>query len=158
VVKPCGASDGLVARRALAEGDVVFEGEGRAQRIVTRAHAERTWSPADRELFHRCAYPIGPDVCVLWDEGPAGWAPQNHSCDPNTVFLGLNLAACRDIRSGEELTVDYSTFYDGRMTPFECTCGSPRCPGRIVGEKGCSDSRSGCTYGEPHQAAPHSGY
>jgi SET domain-containing protein len=75
-------------------------------------------------------------VFVLWDTEPSGWAPQNHSCDPNTAFVGLNLVAQRDIRHGEELTVDFSTFYDRHMTPFECACGSPRCRGRIVGGEG----------------------
>ena len=67
---------------------------------------------------------------------PAGWAPQNHSCDPNTEFVGLNLVARRDIRGGEELTVDYATFYDRHMTPFDCACGSPLCRGRVEGGKG----------------------
>jgi D-alanine-D-alanine ligase len=135
-VKPCGGSFAMFASRDLAKGTVVFEGEGKAQRIITRSHVERTWSPSDREVFYRSAYPISPDVFVLWNTEPAGWAPQNHACDPNTAFLGLNLVACRDIRSGEELTVDYATFYDSRMTPFDCTCGSQRCRGRIAGGKG----------------------
>jgi len=73
---------------------------------------------------------------VLWDQHPSGWAPQNHACDPNTAFEGLNVVALRDIPAGEELTVDYATFYDARMIPFECACGSPRCRGRISGGKG----------------------
>ncbi|HOG29462.1 MAG TPA: SET domain-containing protein-lysine N-methyltransferase, partial [Vicinamibacterales bacterium] len=96
----------------------------------------RAWPAAERDVFYRYAYPIGPDVFVLWDREPAGWAPQNHSCNPNTAFSGLNLVALRDIRAGEELTVDYGTFYDGRMTPFDCACGSPSCRGRIVGGRG----------------------
>jgi D-alanine-D-alanine ligase len=135
-VKPCGGSFAMFAARDLPAGTVVFEGEGKAQRIITRSHVDRTWSPADREVFYRYAYPITPDVFVLWDTEPTGWAPQNHSCDPNTVFVGLNLVARRDIRAGEELTVDYATFYDQHMTPFDCACGSPRCRGLIVGGKG----------------------
>jgi len=135
-VRQNGTGFAMYAARDLPAGSVVFEGEGRAQRIVTRSHVERTWSQADREVFYRYAYPIGPDVFVMWDREPAGWAPQNHSCDPNTAFLGLNLTAVRDIRAGEELTVDYATFYDGHMTPFDCSCGSPKCRGRIVGGRG----------------------
>jgi len=135
-VKPCGGSFAMLAALDLPEGSVVFEGEGKAQRIITRSYVDRTWSPADREVFYRYAYPISPDVFVLWDTEPTGWAPQNHSCDPNTVFVGLNLVARRNIRVGEELTVDYATFYDRHMTPFDCTCGSPRCRGSIVGGQG----------------------
>jgi len=136
VVKPYSDAFAMFAARNLAKGTVVFEGEGKAQRIISRSHVDRTWSPADREVFYRYAYPISSDVFVLWDTEPTGWAPQNHSCDPNTVFVGLNLVAQRDIRVGEELTVDYATFYDRHMTPFDCTCGSPCCRGRIVGGKG----------------------
>lgn len=132
-VRSSGNGFAMFAARDLACGSVVFEGEGRAQRIVTRAHVEQTWSAEDRDVFYRYAYPISPDVFVLWDTEPAGWAPQNHSCDPNTEFVGLNLVARRDIRSGEELTVDYGTFYDRHMTPFDCGCGSPNCRRRVFG-------------------------
>jgi len=135
-VRRNGKGFAMYAARDIPAGVVVFEGEGRAQRIITRSHVERTWSVADREVFYRYAYPIGPDVFILWDKLPTGWAPQNHACDPNTAFVGLNLVARRDIRAGEELTVDYATFYDRHMTPFECTCGSPNCRGRITGGSG----------------------
>ena len=135
-VKPSGDGFAMFAARDLPGGSVVFEGEGRPQRIVTRSHVDRTWSAADRDVFYRYAYPLSPEVFVLWDTEPTGWAPQNHSCDPNTEFVGLNLVARRDIRGGEELTVDYATFYDRHMTPFDCTCGSPKCRGRVEGGKG----------------------
>ena len=135
-VKPSGDGFAMFAARDLPGGSVVFEGEGRPQRIVTRSHVDRTWSAADRDVFYRYAYPISPEVFVLWDTEPTGWAPQNHSCDPNTEFVGLNLVARRDIRGGEELTVDYATFYDRHMTPVDCTCGSPACRGRVEGGKG----------------------
>jgi D-alanine-D-alanine ligase len=126
----------MFAARDLPKGAIVFEGEGRPQRIVTRSHVERTWPAADRDVFYRYAYPISSEVFVLWDTEPTGWAPQNHSCDANTEFVGLNLVARRDIRGGEELTVDYATFYDAHMTPFDCGCGSPNCRGRVIGGRG----------------------
>ena len=135
-VRPSRDGFAMFAARDLPCGSVVFEGEGRPQRIVTRSHVERTWPAADRDVFYRYAYPISPEIFVLWDTEPTGWAPQNHSCDPNTEFVGLNLVARRDIRSGEELTVDYATFYDRHMTSFDCDCGSPNCRGRVEGGKG----------------------
>jgi len=135
-VRPSRGGFAMFAARDLARGSVVFQGEGRAQRIVTRSHVEQTWSSEDRDVFYRYAYPISQGVFVLWDTEPTGWAPQNHSCDPNTEFVGLNLVARRDIRNGEELTVDYATFYDRHMTPFDCDCGSPACRGRVEGGKG----------------------
>lgn len=136
VVGAKGDTFGVFAARDLPAGTVVFQGEEQPQRIVTRAHVERTWSEADREVFYRYAYPIGPDVFVLWDRLPSGWAPQNHSCDPNTAFEGLDVVARHPIARGTELTVDYATFYDTRMIPFDCACGSSNCRGRIVGGSG----------------------
>ena len=136
VVRQLVGGSGMFAARPIPLGGTVFAGEGRSQRIISRGHVERTWSEADREVFYRYAYPVGPEVFVLWDLEPSGWAPQNHSCDPNTGFRGLDLVALRDVAAGEELTVDYATFYDSRMIPFDCECGSPSCRGRITGGRG----------------------
>jgi D-alanine-D-alanine ligase len=136
VVREHGGGYAMIAARPLRAGELVFKGEARAQRLVTRTHVERTWSAADREIFYRYAYPVGPEVFVLWDTDPAEWAPENHSCDPNTRFEGLDVVAARDIAEGEELTLDYAVCYDSRTIPFDCTCGSPRCRGRITGGRG----------------------
>jgi len=124
---------GLFATRQIRRGEVVWAGEEGPHHLVTRAHVERTWSQAEQDILYRYAYPIGNDVYVMWDKNPAAWAPQNHSCDPNTAFVGLNVVARRDVAPGEELTIDYATFCDVRMVPFDCQCGSPHCRGRIVG-------------------------
>ena len=84
-------------------------------------------------MFRRYAYPVSNEVYILWDEDPSGWAPQNHSCDANTIYDGLTLYALRPIEKGEELTLDYATFLDKSMEPFHCNCGSPACRGLIMG-------------------------
>ena len=63
-------------------------------------------------------------------EDPNQWSPQNHSCRPNTAYRGLNLLAVRDIRAGEELTLDYAACCDETMAAFQCQCGSSRMPRR----------------------------
>jgi hypothetical protein len=66
----------------------------------------------------------------------------NHSCDPNAFIRGKNeLIALRDIKTGEEITFDYSiTMNDnedkikkaGRsLWKCECRCGSKNCRGII---------------------------
>jgi hypothetical protein len=70
---------------------------------------------------------------VIWDSNPSEWAPQNHSCEPNTRFIGLDVIATRAIARGEELTLDYAEFLDERAEAFECRCGAPRCRGRVTG-------------------------
>ncbi|MEO7393909.1 MAG: SET domain-containing protein-lysine N-methyltransferase, partial [Chitinophagaceae bacterium] len=70
---------------------------------------------------------------ILWDDDPSEWAPQNHSCTPNTGFDGLNVFALQNINRGEELTLDYTEFLDENMQPFNCQCGSASCRGEISG-------------------------
>lgn len=135
------AGFGIYARRPIKTGEVVFQGEERAQRIVTRRFVEENWPPAEIETFRRYAYPLSEEVFILWDDHPGEWAPQNHSCDPNTAYEGLNVYARRDIAAGEELTLDYATFLDENMEPFECRCGSPLCRRFIRGEPGNSVTR-----------------
>jgi len=57
----------------------------------------------------------------------------NHSCAPNTFFRctpeRAEVYALRDIRRGEELTVDYGeSQHDGALA---CRCGAPNCRGYI---------------------------
>ena len=83
--------------------------------------------------FRRYAYPISEEVFILWDEEPSEWAPQNHSCEANTAFDGLDVRALVDVKAGEELTLDYAHFLDHNMEPFECKCGSLKCKKIIRG-------------------------
>jgi len=129
------AGYGIFATRDLAEGEVVYRGEGRAQRIVTKRHVA-TWSEADQLVFRRYAYPLSDEVFVLWDHDPSAWAPQNHSCAPSTHFAGLDVVTSRPIRLGEELTIDYATLVNEAAEPFTCHCGAAACRGVIVGVAG----------------------
>lgn len=132
------AGYGIRAIRPLAEGEVVFRGEERSHRLVTRRHVEGTWSAADRELFAQYAYPISDEVFALWDSDPMAWAPQNHSCEANTTYSGLNVVARRAIAVGEELTLDYAELVGEDAAPFECRCGAPSCRGLVRGTRGNS--------------------
>jgi D-alanine-D-alanine ligase-like ATP-grasp enzyme len=126
---------GLFAAEEIKTGETVWQGEERAQRIATLSHVQATWNPEEQETFRRYAYPVGAEVFILWSTDPADWAPQNHSCDPNTAFRGLNVVALRDIAPGEELTLDYAAFYDERMAPFACQCGAKHCRGVVRGTR-----------------------
>lgn len=132
------AGYGIHATRPIAKGEVVFHGEERAQRIVTRSHVERTWSASEMESFRHYAYPLSDEVFVLWDSNPSEWAPQNHSCDPNTAFVGLDVHAVRDIAPGEELTLDFATMLSETSASFRCNCGAVRCRGMVSGSPGNS--------------------
>jgi len=132
------AGYGIFALQSLTTGDIVFAGEERAHHIATRRHVDTTWSASDREVFRNYAYPLSDEVYVLWDADYTAWAPQNHSCEPNTVFDGLNVIALKPIARGDELTIDYAVSMNERSAPFDCRCGTPHCRGRIVGAVGNS--------------------
>ncbi|QJR09899.1 hypothetical protein DSM104443_00950 [Usitatibacter rugosus] len=57
----------------------------------------------------------------------------NHSCDPNTFTrvtdTRAEFYALRDIRKGEELTVDYEESHHNGQLP--CQCGAKNCRGKI---------------------------
>jgi D-alanine-D-alanine ligase len=132
------AGYGIVATRDLAAGEVIFRGEERPFRLVTRRHVEAHWGATEQELFRRYAYPLSAEVYAIWDSEPTAWAPQNHSCEPNTMYLGLDVVAARAVRAGEELTLDYAQFLDTAAEPFECACGAARCRGLVTGTAGNS--------------------
>ena len=127
------AGYGIYASRDIQKGEIIFKGEGKAQRIITKRFVEKNWNDDEKLHFRRYAYPVSEELFILWDDDPSEWAPQNHSCEPNTFFDGLNEIAKRNISIGEELTLDYAQFLDENMEPFECKCGSPLCRGEISG-------------------------
>ena len=127
------AGFGIYAARDIKEGEIIFQGEEKAHRIVTKRHVAANWNEEQKLNFRRYAYALSEEVFVLWDENPSEWAPQNHSCDANTGLDGLNVVALTDIAVSEELTLDYSQFLDENMEPFECRCGSASCRGTIRG-------------------------
>lgn len=124
------------AARDIKKGEVVFRDEGHAFPIVTKGHVLKTWSAEDKETFARYGWPLDSDghVYAIWEDDPKKWRPINHSCDPCLQFdegHSLNVIATRDIPCGEDLTLDYATFCDFTMQPFQCFCGSASCRGII---------------------------
>ncbi|HWR32596.1 MAG TPA: SET domain-containing protein-lysine N-methyltransferase [Chitinophagaceae bacterium] len=124
---------GIYASRKIKKGEIIFKGEGRSQRIITKRYVEKNWNEDEKLHFRRYAYPVSEELFILWDEDPAEWAPQNHSCDPNSAFDGLDMLAIKDISTGQELTLDYGQFLDENMKPFNCQCGTPNCRGLVSG-------------------------
>lgn len=135
------AGYGIYANRDIAANEVIFKGEERPQRMATRSYIHQNWGPKEIENFKRYAYPVSNEVFLLWDNHPSEWAPQNHSCDPNTGYRGLDVVSLRPIKKGEELTLYYADFLDEHMEPFQCSCGSKNCKGLITGTPGNSVSK-----------------
>ena len=132
---------GIFAVRPIKKDEVVFKLEESTQRIVTKSYVEQNWTPEQIEQFRHYAYPVSDQVYILWDNDPTNWAPQNHSCEPNTGYSGLNVVALKNIKKGEELTLDYAELMDSTIGSFECTCGSANCRKIVSGSNGNSISR-----------------
>jgi SET domain-containing protein len=66
------------------------------------------------------------------DTGVVVAGPMNHSCDPNTWFVGRELVTRRPIAADEELTYDYATGTTD-LTLY-CHCETYRCRQLVDGD------------------------
>ncbi len=56
----------------------------------------------------------------------------NHSCDASAGIKGrLSLVALRDMKEGDEITIDYSTIEGDALWEMKCACGSKKCRGIV---------------------------
>jgi uncharacterized protein len=123
---------GTFARGAIVKGDVIAIWGGK---YVTKSEAYR----AKRENPNLRVQQIDDDVFEVFTKEIADSDPtyfQNHSCDPNS-WMGdeVTISARRDIRAGEELTIDYVMFEmnESHVITENCTCGSSNCRKRVTG-------------------------
>lgn len=116
---------GCFARVPLNGGKKIAEYVGEK---ISNAEANRR---AGRRRLRIC------DVNGRWSldgsRGGNGTHYINHSCEPNgymkTVHDHVLVMALRDIRAGEEITIDYySTLHPDKK---KCTCGARSCRGTI---------------------------
>lgn len=126
-------SYGTFAVEPVAAGEVVQRYEEQPHVLVTRSHVERHWDERRKGWFARYAWPLTDEVWVMWSDDPEDWRPVNHACDPNAWLDGLDLVARRPIAAGEEITVDYATFYNEAMPDFACACGASSCRETVRG-------------------------
>jgi uncharacterized protein len=120
---------GLFARNAIAEGEIVAVKGGH---VLTR----RQWKALEPSLGS-AEIQIAEDLFIApvsQDERHGSMLYINHSCDPSVAIQGqIVLVAMRDVRPGEELTIDWATT-DDLDEEMPCRCGSPRCRGIVTGK------------------------
>jgi D-alanine-D-alanine ligase len=121
----------VFANRAIRKGEMIMEFESTPHTLVTRSWVEENWNGKAQEWFRAYAWPLTDEVWVTWPKDPEDWRPVNHSCDPNAWLEGLNLVARRPIEAGEEIRVDYATYGNNILSPFDCACRAPDCRGRV---------------------------
>ncbi len=117
--KGCFATRYFPARNKIAE----YTGEK-----ITNAEARRR---AERKLLRICA--IDYRWSIDGSKGGNGTHYINHCCTPNSfmkvLYRHILFIALRDIKPGEEITIDYqSTLHSDRK---RCFCGVSGCRGTI---------------------------
>lgn len=55
-----------------------------------------------------------------------GWN-LNHSCHPDAYFKGRDIFALRNLKMGEEVTIDYSTTNIDKKWKMKCNCQTKNC-------------------------------
>lgn len=123
---------GLFARLPIAEGAAVSRLGGR---MVSGAELDALFAAAGadpaRPYIDTITVADGRHL-VLPPRRPNGYG--NHSCDPNTWWVGpYTPVARRGIAAGEEVTNDYGTSTGDRLFTMDCGCGSRLCRGRVTG-------------------------
>ncbi|MDQ1636748.1 MAG: uncharacterized protein QOF62_87 [Pyrinomonadaceae bacterium] len=128
---------GLAIKKSAIEGKgcfavVAFKGRRKiaeyAGEKITNAEANRR---ASRRKLRICA--INDRWSLDGSRGGNGTHYINHSCEPNAfmqiVYDHILFIALRDIRPGEEITIDYeSTLHSDKK---RCVCGARKCRGTI---------------------------
>ncbi len=122
-VKDAGSKGkGVFALRDFRPGEFIFR--RRHGRVISN-HEAASLSEDERrhltELDFETSAVLLPPGCYL-----------NHSCDPNSMRSGVKVFAWRDIRRGDEVTIDYRlNAFDAQR--WKCECGSKDCPGEVTG-------------------------
>jgi len=122
-----GKGKGIFALRDFKESEFILEITGE---VIETENPEdypeeitEHWSPLGRK---------GKKYMFIKPESP--WMYMNHSCDANAgVINDRKLIARKNIKKGDEITVDYSAYDIESLTQgrkqlrMECKCGSENC-------------------------------
>jgi hypothetical protein len=121
---------GLFATRPLTAGTTIAVLAGQ---LVSGDELDRLLADARASQRYLDTICVDDDAHLVLPPGqPVHYG--NHSCDPNMWHTdAYTLATRRDIRAGEELTVDYATQTTAADFQMPCRCGTPACRQVITG-------------------------
>lgn len=128
----------LVAGKSAIHGDGVFAAVpiGRGEKLMEFGGLAISGEEAASDLYRvRTVWKVGDDTFLALPESdtePSLDENLNHSCDANSWLDGeVTLSAKRDIRAGEEITLDHGTWdyeEDGYLWDRDhCSCGAGPC-------------------------------
>jgi uncharacterized protein len=132
--------DALVVAESRISGQGLFASEHiESGRVLVRLGGRLVSTSELRELLdNSCRY---VDTLTIHDDVhlvlPFGTKVHygNHSCDPNLWHMGpYEIAARRDIQTGEEVTVDYGTQSGASGFVMACSCAADSCRKVVTSE------------------------
>jgi len=101
---------GIFAIRAIPKGTNIFGDDNKKPFMVDKESIVDLDEETKRLYEDFCAVEDGKYCCPeSFNDLTVAWYI-NESKEPNTISNGYEFYASRDIRKGEELTVDYSSF------------------------------------------------
>ena len=113
--------NGIFATRNIKKGETAFIIKGKIVRWIV--------SDQRTSLYGPDWIGIGKEVWID-PKGPAKLL--NHSCEPSCGMKGkVKVVALRDMKKGEEITVDYSITEIDRLWYMRCNCKSKNCRKKI---------------------------
>lgn len=117
---------GIFATEFIPAGRKVIEYTGeKINRRETKRRAD------EREFTY--LFTLDPYWTIDGAVGGSGAEYINHSCEPNLISRIIKghilYMALRDIKPGEELTIDYR--FDKKVERVPCHCGASKCRGTI---------------------------
>lgn len=124
------AGEGLLTSEPLDAGTVVVRLGGQ---LVTTDELRVLFATAAASDEYVDAFAVGDGLHLVLPTHTAAHYG-NHSCDPTMwPVSAFELATCRSIVTGEELTIDYGLISDDIDFRMVCACGSAGCRGVITG-------------------------
>lgn|SRR3989338_8587003 len=128
--------NGLFATRNIKRGELILRCDIRKLKSYSEKEVQRN----PKLQSQHCDY-IGHNRYVM-DFSPASYI--NHSCDPNVYVKNRSIKvkdyySFRDIKKGEEITVDYAAGAADQINAknpwvLYCKCGSKSCRKKITGD------------------------
>ena len=122
---------GLYAIKEIKKGTRIMDYVGK---IITKKQTEQSekFDNAKPIYLFNLNKKYDLDGDVLWNTARLINHSCSNNCDYNGTGLKLWVVTIKDIKKGEEITVDYGFGYDENFKQFKCKCKSKNCCGYIV--------------------------
>lgn len=111
---------GLFTERAVARGKFVAYIKGK----ISTVNRDLLSTPQEAQM-----HPDWVGISMsYWIDPAIPFKYINHSCDPSCGIRGrVELHALRDLKRGDEVTIDYSTVEVNPYWQMKCRCGAKNC-------------------------------